>query len=114
MDVPEEPGYGAIRALDPKTGEKVWDFELVGKPMSGVMSTAANVVFAGSHEGYFYALDGETGEELWRIYLGGAELGGLAGAAMATAPITYLSNGKQLVTMASGYALFTFEQAAEP
>jgi len=114
LDLPEEPGYGAIRALDPKTGEKVWDFELVGKPWSGVMSTVTNVVFAGSHEGYFYALDAETGEELWRIYLGGAELGGLGGAAMSTAPISYLSNGKQLVSMSSGHALFTFELGAEP
>ena len=36
------------------------------------MSTAGNVVFAGSYEGYFYALDAESGKELWHIYLGGA------------------------------------------
>ncbi|HLE71643.1 MAG TPA: PQQ-dependent dehydrogenase, methanol/ethanol family [Vicinamibacteria bacterium] len=109
MDLPEEPGYGAVRALDPKTGRKVWDFELVGKPWSGVLSTASKLVFAGSHEGYFYALDGESGKELWRIYLGGSDLGSLGGAAMATSPITYLVNGRQHVSMASGHALFTFE-----
>ena len=54
-----------------------------------VMSTAGNVVFAGSYEGYFYALDAESGKELWHIYLRGA--GG--GATMSTAPISYLSNG---------------------
>ena len=53
------------------------------------MSTAGNVVFAGSYEGYFYALDAESSKELWHIYLGGA--GG--GATMSTAPISYLSNG---------------------
>ena len=109
MDLPEEPGYGAVRALDPKTGRKVWDFELVGKPWSGVLSTAWKLVFAGSHEGYFYALDGESGKELWRVYLGGSDLGSLGGAAMATSPITYLVNGRQHVSMASGHALFTFE-----
>ena len=109
MDLPEEPGYGAVRALDPKTGRKVWDFELVGKPWSGVLSTASKLVFAGSHEGYFYALDGESGKELWRIYLGGSDLGSLGGAAMATSPITYLVNGRQHVSMASGHVLFTFE-----
>jgi len=109
MDLPEEPGYGAVRALDPKTGRKVWDFELVGKPWSGVLSTASKLVFAGSHEGYFYALDGESGKELWRVYLGGSDLGSLGGAAMATSPITYLVNGRQHVSMASGHALFTFE-----
>ncbi|MGH9392224.1 MAG: pyrroloquinoline quinone-dependent dehydrogenase [Vicinamibacteria bacterium] len=109
FELPEEPGYGAVRALDPKTGRKVWDFELVGKPWSGVLSTASKLVFAGSHEGYFYALDGESGRELWRVYLGGSDLGSLGGAAMSTSPITYLVNGRQHVSMASGHALFTFE-----
>jgi len=35
-----------------------------------VMSTAGNVVFAGSYEGYFYPLDAESSKELWHIYLG--------------------------------------------
>jgi len=114
IEVPEKPGYGAIRALDSNTGQKIWDFEVVGKPSSGVMSTATNVVFAGSYEGYFYALDGETGRELWRQYLGGSDIGAFNGAAMFNAAITYLSNGKQLVTIASGQALFTFELPDDP
>jgi len=56
-----------------------------------------------------HALDGESGRELWRIYLGGSDLGSLGNADMATSPITYLANGRQLVSMASGHALFTFE-----
>ena len=48
------------------------------------------------------------------MYLGGAGLGGLSGAAMATAPITYFANGRQLVTMSSRHGLFTFELGAEP
>ncbi|MFQ5791515.1 MAG: pyrroloquinoline quinone-dependent dehydrogenase [Acidobacteriota bacterium] len=110
----ENPGWGAIRALDPKRGRKIWDLKLVGKPMAGVLSTASKVVFAGSHEGYFYALDGESGEELWRLYLGGDALGGIGGgAAMYAAPITFLANGKQLVSMPAGSALFTFELGEE-
>lgn len=98
-----------IRALDPRTGRKVWDLELVGKPMAGVLSTASKLVFAGSHEGYFYALDGESGKELFRIYLGGDGLGGIGGgAAMYAAPITYMVDGTQYVSMPSGSALFTF------
>jgi alcohol dehydrogenase (cytochrome c) len=105
----DEPGHGVIRALDPKTGRKVWDLELVGKPMAGVLSTASRLVFAGSHEGYFYALDGDTGAELFRIYLGGDGLGGIGGgAAMYAAPITYEVKGRQYVAMSSGSALFTF------
>jgi alcohol dehydrogenase (cytochrome c) len=105
----KDPGYGVIRALDPKTGKKVWDLDLVDKPLAGVLSTASNLVFAGSHEGYFYALDAETGKELFRVYLGGDGLGGLGGGpAMYAAPITYMVNGKQYVSMPSGSALFTF------
>ena len=110
MEIAEEPGYAAVRALDPKTGEKAWDFELVGKPWSGVMSTAGNIVFAGQLRRLLLrsSMPG-AGKELWHIYLGGAGLGGLGGAAMSTAPISYLSNGKQLVTMSSGHGVFTFE-----
>ncbi len=109
IDLPEDPGWGAVRALDPRTGKKVWDFKLHGKAWSGVLSTASKLVFAGSYEGYFYALDGETGRELWRRYLGGGNTGGVAGAAMFTSPITFLSRDKQIVSMSSGSALFTFE-----
>jgi outer membrane protein assembly factor BamB len=72
-------------------------------------ATGSRLVFAGSHEGYFYALDGESGKELFSIYLGGDGLGGIGGgAAMYAAPVTYAVNGKQYVSMSSGSALFTF------
>ena len=50
-------------------------------------------------EAYFFALDADNGKELWRINLGGT---------MAANPITYMENGKQMVTMAAGGAIFTF------
>jgi len=99
IDLKEDPGWGAVRALNPLTGEKVWDYKLHTKPWSGVMSTAGNLVFGGSMEGHFYALDAESGKELWRVRLGGE---------MATAPITYRVNGKQMVTMSAGSGVFTF------
>lgn len=109
IDEPDDPGYGAIRALDPKTGEKVWEFKMQTKPWSGVLSTAGRVVFGASggwisrdredSENDFYALDAENGKELWRMNLGGT---------MSTTPVTYGVNGKQMVTMAAGGALFTF------
>jgi len=71
-----------------------------------VLSTGSKLVFTGSAEGYFYALDGETGEELWRVLLGGQGIGG--GAAIYTAPISYLSQGRQMVSVSAGSALFTF------
>ena len=109
IDEPDDPGYGAIRALDPKTGEKVWEFKMQTKPWSGVLSTGGRIVFGASggwisrdredSENDFYALDAESGKELWRMNLGGT---------MSTTPVTYAVNGKQMVTMAAGGALFTF------
>jgi outer membrane protein assembly factor BamB len=36
-------GYGAIRAIDPKTGEKKWDFKMVNNTECGVLSTASDL-----------------------------------------------------------------------
>ncbi|MCP5112938.1 MAG: PQQ-dependent dehydrogenase, methanol/ethanol family [bacterium] len=97
--VPDEPGSGALRAINPKTGERAWDFELHSTPQAGILSTAGGLVFGGNNEGQFFALDDESGKELWHAKTGGA---------IIAAPITYLSNGKQYVTIAAGSAIFTF------
>ena len=62
---------------------------------------AGDLVFSGSREGYFFALDAYTGEEIWRVNLGGL--------IKAAAPLTYLSGGKQMVSIAAGDALYSFE-----
>src|SRR5262249_30643119 len=105
----DEPGHGAIRALNPKTGDKVWEYKTHTKPWSGVLSTAGNLVFGASGgwitrdrqsmEAYFFALDAANGRELWRINLGGE---------MSASPTTFSVNGKQMVAMPAGSGLFTF------
>jgi alcohol dehydrogenase (cytochrome c) len=97
--VPDDPGWGAVRALDPKTGEQKWEFKLHSTPQAGILSTAGGLVFGGNNEGHFFALDDLTGKELWRATTGGVIVAG---------PITYLSKGKQYVSIASGSAIFTF------
>jgi glucose dehydrogenase len=57
-------------------------------------------VFGGSDEGYLFALDAESGKEVWRQLLGGIIRAG---------PMTYQSGGKQVVSVAAGNAIFTFE-----
>jgi alcohol dehydrogenase (cytochrome c) len=99
IDLPEEPGHGGIRALNPKTGDKVWEYKLHTKPWAGVLSTAGGLVFGGSDEGYFFALDAVTGKELWRRNLGGI---------IRANPVTFAVDGKQMVTIAAGNAMFTF------
>ena len=99
IDLPEDPGRGGVRALNPHTGERVWDYTLHTKPWAGVLSTAGKLVFGGSDEGYFFALDAETGKEVWRQNVGGV---------IRANPISYLIKGRQLVSIAAGNALFTF------
>ncbi len=97
--LPDEPSWAVIRAMVPQTGEVKWEYSLHRDVWTGLLSTAGNVVFGGSIEGQFFALDTSTGKELWRIN---------TGAQIIAAPVTYLSDGKQLVSIAAGNALFTF------
>jgi outer membrane protein assembly factor BamB len=95
----EDEGYGAIRALDPKTGEKKWDYKMVNYTESGVLSTGGDLVFAGGMEGTFFALDARTGERLWYVNLGGPN---------ASGPISYGVDGKQYVVGTGQGTLFVF------
>ena len=47
----------------------------------------------------FFALDARTGQALWRAVVGGI---------VHAAPVTYLSQGRQQITIAAGQTLFTF------
>ena len=58
---PEE-GYGAVRAIDPNTGALRWEFKMSDLTWAGIMTTASNVLFSGSGEGYFFALDARNGQ----------------------------------------------------
>jgi alcohol dehydrogenase (cytochrome c) len=95
----EEEGFGTIRALDPRTGEKKWDFKLVDFSESGVLTTASYLLFAGGREGLFFALDARTGERLWHVNLGGP---------IASGPISYAVDGKQYVVGTGAGAMFVF------
>jgi alcohol dehydrogenase (cytochrome c) len=95
----EEEGYGAVRAIDPKTGEKKWDFKMVDYTESGILTTAADLLFSGGREGHFFALDARTGELLWRVNLGGN---------VASGPIAYAVDGRQYVSVCADGALYTF------
>jgi len=95
----EDEGYGAVRAIDPKTGEKKWDFKMVDYTESGVLTTASDLLFAGGREGHFFALDARTGELLWKTNLGGT---------VANGPITFAADGKQYVAVAAEGALYVF------
>jgi alcohol dehydrogenase (cytochrome c) len=95
----EEEGYGAVRAFDPKTGERKWEFKMNDITWAGVLTTASDLLFSGGREGYFYALDDRTGKLLWKASLGGQ---------INSAPMSYSVNGRQYIAVSAGTALFTF------
>ncbi|HUG89987.1 MAG TPA: PQQ-dependent dehydrogenase, methanol/ethanol family [Planctomycetaceae bacterium] len=95
----EDEGYGAVRAIDPKTGELKWEFKMTDFTDAGVLTTASHVLFSGGREGYFFALDARTGSLLWRAAVGGRVVSG---------PMTYAVGGRQYVAVAAGNALFSF------
>ena len=97
--VPQETYASMIRALDPRTGDTRWEFSLQPKTQSGLLSTASDLVFGGSVDGYFYALDAVNGTELWRINVGGN---------VKAAPISYMVGTVQYVTVAAGNSILTF------
>jgi len=95
-----EDVYSSIRAIDPNTGEKKWDYRLAAPSTeAGVLTTAGNVLFSGGRNGDFYALDARDGKLLWETNLG---------PSVSAGPMTYMVNGKQYVSIQTGSALFTF------
>jgi len=95
----EAAGHGAVVAIDPRTGDKKWRFLMTDVTDSGILTTATDLLFAGGREGYFHALDARTGTLLWNASLGGQ---------VASGPMTFEVEGKQYVSVAAGYSLFTF------
>jgi len=92
--------FAAIRAVDPQTGEKKWDYRLSAPSTeAGILTTASDMLFSGGRDGAFYALDARDGKLLWETNLG---------PSVAAGPITYAVNGKQYVSIQAGSALFTF------
>jgi alcohol dehydrogenase (cytochrome c) len=95
----DEESRGAIRAFDPKTLERKWEYPMNDVTWAGVLTTASDLLFSGGKEGYFFALDARSGELLWKTALGGQVNSG---------PMSYAIGGKQYVNVAAGNSLFTF------
>lgn len=98
-----------VRALDVATGIKKWEyFSPLGNSFSplqndstsygGLLATGGGLVFGGSG-GSAFALDSSTGHEVWRVFLGGDT---------RAAPISFTVDGRQVVAISAGRALFVF------
>jgi alcohol dehydrogenase (cytochrome c) len=93
----ESPAYGALRAIDPVTGERKWEFKFLSPSTAGLLTTASGLLFAGDPDGNLLALDSRSGELLWRYQMG-APLHG-------TSPTTYMVDGRQHVLVPAGTTL---------
>jgi len=91
--------YGAIRAIDPKTGNRKWEFKMDDVTQAGVLTTASDLLFSGGNEGYFFALDARNGSLLWKSAVGGRVTSG---------PMTYSVGGRQYIAVCAGNALFVY------
>jgi alcohol dehydrogenase (cytochrome c) len=95
----EDAGHGEILALDPRTGQERWAFKMHDVTDAGILTTAGDVLFSGSREGYFMALDARTGDVLWRAMTSGQ---------ISAAPISYQVDGRQYVAISAYHAVFVF------
>ena len=94
---PDSRAWGALRAIDPATGERKWEFSYISPSTSGVLTTASGLAFTGDAEGNFLAIDSHTGKLLWHFQMGSALHG--------TSPMTYIIDGRQQILIPSGTTL---------
>jgi PQQ-dependent dehydrogenase (methanol/ethanol family) len=84
---------GNFIAWDADKGEIVWSIPEQFSVWSGALSTAGDVVFYGTLEGYLKAVDAQTGRELYRFKTPSGIIGNVN---------TYTHKGKQYVAVLSG------------
>lgn len=89
-----EDHIGVLRAMDPMTGKIVWEYKNKAPLWGGVLTTAGNLVFTGTPEGFLKAFDAKTGKELWKFNTGSGVVG---------SPVTWEQDGEQYVAVMSGW-----------
>ena len=98
--VREHVNYGALRALDPITGDRKWEFRYPNVSSSGVLTTASGLVFAGDGDGNIVALESKSGRSLWHYQLGVGT--------RSTGGTTYMVDGRQYFLVPAGSTLTAF------
>jgi alcohol dehydrogenase (cytochrome c) len=107
-----DPPTRKVVALDAATGTRKWEYLATPRTdssgastaaqqhasISGLLSTEGGLVF-GASGGFVFALNADTGGEVWRRSLGGNT---------KSPPISFRVDGRQVVLVAAGRALFEF------
>jgi alcohol dehydrogenase (cytochrome c) len=89
-----EDYIGAMRAVDPKSGKIVWEVKNSAPLWGGVMTTAGDLVFYGTPEGFLKAVDARSGKELWKFQ---------TGSGVVAPPVTWKDGDTQYVAVVSGW-----------
>lgn len=85
---------GALRAVDPVSGKIVWAIKNNAPLWGGVMTTAGNLVFWGTPEGFLKAADAKPGKVVWQFQ---------TGSGVVAPPISWEQDGEQYIGVASGW-----------
>lgn len=85
---------GSMRAINPKTGKVAWEVKNTAPLWGGVLTTAGDLVFWGTPEGYLKAADARTGKVLWQFQ---------TGSGVVAPPITWNDGADQYLSVVSGW-----------
>ncbi|MGH9618333.1 MAG: PQQ-dependent dehydrogenase, methanol/ethanol family [Bryobacteraceae bacterium] len=101
QSIPGEPGQFFLRAINPLTGARCWQYPMTGPATmwTGAVATAGGLVIFGNDDGQLVAVDAATGRDLWHYN---------TGQLLTASPITFSVHGKQFVSIAAGADIFTF------